>query len=274
MMLRCRPVGAGLTCQAKTLAHLRESVVRCPVYRMCLTSQDKSRAEPLQTCSCYRQNGDKASTVVQDARLKGISEAVGDSNSLRRHRHFNIDGRGEFLTQNIIVDDDKDQGHNHQFSFFMSGVESLLAHVLPRGFPESVHHQYRTYSQYQFIAMTASAAGGVLSTQALLYAMGVGAGALPLAATLNWVIKDGLGQLGGVIFSSLVNTRFDANPKLWCGPVSVCVCLNQPIPVQWWELFACALLQTLLENDVLVEVFCFCAVNLSSFNLWGRPLWV
>lgn len=45
--------------------------------------------------------------------------------------------------------------------------------------------------------------------------MGLGAGAIPLAATLNWVIKDGLGQVGGVAFSSLVNTRFDANPKLW-----------------------------------------------------------
>ena len=45
--------------------------------------------------------------------------------------------------------------------------------------------------------------------------MGLGAGAIPLAATLNWVLKDGLGQLGGIAFSSLVNTRFDANPKLW-----------------------------------------------------------
>lgn len=48
-----------------------------------------------------------------------------------------------------------------------------------------------------------------------LFAMGLGAGAIPLAATLNWVIKDGLGQLGGVAFTSFVNTRFDANPKLW-----------------------------------------------------------
>ena len=33
--------------------------------------------------------------------------------------------------------------------------------------------------------------------QALLYAIGLGAGAIPMAAALNWVIKDGLGQLGG-----------------------------------------------------------------------------
>jgi hypothetical protein len=37
----------------------------------------------------------------------------------------------------------------------------------------------------------------VLSMQALLYAVGLGAGSIPVAAALNWVMKDGLGQLGG-----------------------------------------------------------------------------
>jgi hypothetical protein len=51
--------------------------------------------------------------------------------------------------------------------------------------------------------------------QALLYAVGLGSGAIPLAAALNWIIKDGLGQLGGVIFASKVSTNFDADPKKW-----------------------------------------------------------
>ena len=43
----------------------------------------------------------------------------------------------------------------------------------------------------------------VLSTQALLIAVGVGTeSAAPMAAALNWFMKDGLGQLGGVIFAS------------------------------------------------------------------------
>lgn len=37
----------------------------------------------------------------------------------------------------------------------------------------------------------------------------------PLAAALNWIIKDGLGQLGGVVFASVVNSKFDAEPKRW-----------------------------------------------------------
>ena len=56
----------------------------------------------------------------------------------------------------------------------------------------------------------------VLSTQSLLLAVGVGAStALPAAAALNWVIKDGFGQLGGVIFASSMGNRFDADPKRW-----------------------------------------------------------
>lgn len=53
--------------------------------------------------------------------------------------------------------------------------------------------------------------------QALLSAIGIGSGdgSLPLAATLNWVIKDGLGQFGGVLFASMVNNQFDADPKKW-----------------------------------------------------------
>ena len=39
----------------------------------------------------------------------------------------------------------------------------------------------------------------MLSTQALLYSVGLGAGAIPTAAAVNWVLKDGLGQLGGVV---------------------------------------------------------------------------
>jgi len=43
----------------------------------------------------------------------------------------------------------------------------------------------------------------VLSRQALLIEVGVGTqSAAPMAAALNWVMKDGVGQLGGVIFAS------------------------------------------------------------------------
>lgn len=56
---------------------------------------------------------------------------------------------------------------------------------------------------------------GIVATQSLLYAIGLGAGSIPMAAGLNWIIKDGLGDLGGILYVNSINTKFDSNPKLW-----------------------------------------------------------
>jgi hypothetical protein len=97
---------------------------------------------------------------------------------------------------------------------------SLVNYLLPKGFPHSVRAGYKQFATGQFVSNGLSTAAGVLSMQALLYALGIGIGtagigSASLAATLNWVIKDGLGQLGGVLFASVVNNKFDADPKRW-----------------------------------------------------------
>eukprot|EP01135_Chromosphaera_perkinsii_P010010 Nk52_evm45s1992 gene=Nk52_evmTU45s1992 len=89
----------------------------------------------------------------------------------------------------------------------------FLRVFFPKGYPETVPDNFMSYSIWQAIQMSSGAACGVLSMQALLYAVGLGAGAIPLAAALNWIIKDGLGQLGGVLYASLVNSKFDSDPK-------------------------------------------------------------
>lgn len=54
----------------------------------------------------------------------------------------------------------------------------------------------------------------ILGTQAMLLAVGVGSKAsLPLAAVTSWVLKDGLGHLVAIAFGTLINTRFDSDPK-------------------------------------------------------------
>jgi hypothetical protein len=94
-------------------------------------------------------------------------------------------------------------------------LQQAVAVFLPRDYPDSVSPNYIGYVQWQLAATVASSAGMVLSMQSLLYAVGLGAGSIPMAAALNWVIKDGLGQLGGVMFASFINNRFDADPKRW-----------------------------------------------------------
>ena len=50
--------------------------------------------------------------------------------------------------------------------------------------------------------------------QCLLFAVGLNANtALPAAAALNWILKDGLGQLGGVMFASYSKNLSDSTPK-------------------------------------------------------------
>lgn len=98
-----------------------------------------------------------------------------------------------------------------------SVLSRSLAYLLPQHFPHSVSRpdQYLSFCKWQSLQYVLGSMGGVLSTQSLLYAVGVGSGSIPLAAALNWVVKDGLGQLGGVIFASRVATNFDGDPKMW-----------------------------------------------------------
>eukprot|EP01041_Mallomonas_annulata_P009273 gene9273-19251_t len=91
----------------------------------------------------------------------------------------------------------------------------LLSYFLPKGYPQSVNKGYDAYIVGQFVGNLFSSVGAVLSIQSLLLAMGIGNAALPAASTLNWVIKDGIGQLGGVIFASAISNRFDSDPKRW-----------------------------------------------------------
>ncbi|KAJ1727254.1 hypothetical protein LPJ61_004675 [Coemansia biformis] len=84
---------------------------------------------------------------------------------------------------------------------------------LPADYRRSVTPEYLGYTWWQAVHNVFGSASGVLATQAMLYAMGLGAGALPLSAAINWVIKDGFGQLGGVLYATMVGQRFDSDPK-------------------------------------------------------------
>ena len=106
--------------------------------------------------------------------------------------------------------------------------KNVLVHFLPANFPHSVASGYTNYAAYGFIASIAGSAAMVLSTQTLLLAVGVVGSAAAgspqghqtasiMAGALNWVLKDGIGQFGGVVFASYLG-RFqslDVYPKHW-----------------------------------------------------------
>jgi len=102
--------------------------------------------------------------------------------------------------------------------------ERMLSVFLPKNYPVAVSDNYIDYCKWQALQYIAGSFSGVLSMQALLYAAGItsqmadsgnGFALAVIGGALAWVIKDGLGQLGGILFASKVNTNFDADPKFW-----------------------------------------------------------
>ena len=92
-------------------------------------------------------------------------------------------------------------------------AKRVSAILLPRNFPSSVSPNYIPYSAWHGAHVVAGTMTGVLSMQGLLFAVGLGSGSIPLAGALNFVIKDGIGQLGGVLYAAFSSRSLDAQPK-------------------------------------------------------------
>lgn len=99
-------------------------------------------------------------------------------------------------------------------SLWIQCRDSFMSLMLPEGFPESVTSDYLEYSLWRSVQGVAAQISGVLATQALLYAIGLGKGAIPTAAAVNWVLKDGIGYLSKIMLSKY-GRHFDVNPKGW-----------------------------------------------------------
>eukprot|EP00249_Psilotum_nudum_P009162 c21745_g1_i1 orf=102-1685(-) len=80
--------------------------------------------------------------------------------------------------------------------------------------PDHVRPNYMAYVRWKCLHRIFSSALQVQCTQAMLRAVGVGAErALPSAAALNWVLKDGLGRLGRLVFTAGLSCAFDSDLK-------------------------------------------------------------
>jgi hypothetical protein len=100
-----------------------------------------------------------------------------------------------------------------------SGVSwgrAVSSTFLPVGYPSSVSQSYARYVGWQALHHSCSAANGALASAFLLYAAGLGSStALPTAGAVNWIIKDGLGQMGTLLFAKSMSKNFDSSARLW-----------------------------------------------------------
>ena len=92
----------------------------------------------------------------------------------------------------------------------------LHSTFLPSGYPHSVGEGYTEFTIYSAMAMWGITIMSFLSTQALFIALGsTMTQASVVSAAFIWVIKDGLGQFGGILFAAMFGKNFDEDIKKW-----------------------------------------------------------
>ncbi|GAY44198.1 hypothetical protein CUMW_080390, partial [Citrus unshiu] len=98
---------------------------------------------------------------------------------------------------------------------------SRFTHVWSRvlqafGFPGSVTPDYVPFQVWDSLQGLSTYIRTMLSTQALLSAIGVGEkSATVIGATFQWFLRDLTGMLGGVLFTFYQGSNLDSNAKMW-----------------------------------------------------------
>uniref|UniRef100_A0A1X7VCD9 Uncharacterized protein n=2 Tax=Amphimedon queenslandica TaxID=400682 RepID=A0A1X7VCD9_AMPQE len=125
-------------------------------------------------------------------------------------------------------------------------ADTLKEVFLPQGYPNSVSEDYLQYQLWDTLQAFCSYITGTLATHAMLKGVGVGdSSASPVAATLTWILKDGLGMTGRILFAWLRGYDLDCNAKKWrliadiLNDIAICMQLVSPFFPSCFLLIAC-----------------------------------
>ncbi|KAL2619915.1 hypothetical protein R1flu_000120 [Riccia fluitans] len=202
---------------------------------------------PVDGTSGGNGNGAAAIQDNEEERNKSISGAVWEVKGGKWKRYVVDLDEDEFLFDSVRRNEEEAQAYEHSFEtvearekykeklknrrkftwpFQGKRIDSILRDAgvqctelvkqvfLPAGFPGSVTEDYLEFTYWRLAQIVASQVSGVLTTQALLYAVGLGKGAIPTAAAVNWVLRDGIGYLSKIMLSKY-GRHFDVHPKGW-----------------------------------------------------------
>lgn len=101
-------------------------------------------------------------------------------------------------------------------TFVARAIRSLETTFLPAGYPDSVTPDYLTYQVFDTLQALCSTITGTLSTRAVLKGVGVGdATATAMSGTVSWLLRDGAGMIGRILFASVVASDLDHDAKRW-----------------------------------------------------------
>ncbi|KAB1206743.1 hypothetical protein CJ030_MR7G013510 [Morella rubra] len=105
--------------------------------------------------------------------------------------------------------------------FLKRGVESNICTLSTsfdqmQGFPSSVTPDYVPFQVWDSLQGLSTYIRTMLSTQALLSAIGVGEkSATVIGATFQWFLRDLTGMLGGILFTFYQGSNLDSNARMW-----------------------------------------------------------
>ncbi|CAF3658262.1 unnamed protein product [Rotaria socialis] len=106
--------------------------------------------------------------------------------------------------------------HRQKSSLFQWFISIFKEIFLPTGYPNTVSNDYLAYQIWDTIQAFASSITNALAFSAILEGMGVGdEKASVLSATFVWLVKDGVGMLGRILFAWFHGTGLDSNLKMW-----------------------------------------------------------
>ncbi|XP_022929493.1 protein root UVB sensitive 6-like [Cucurbita moschata] len=153
------------------------------------------------------------------ARKFGIVEDQFIGSSLRLICSEEIDGRRwNYVAENELSGRSKNgsiravccQKPQAPIDEMMSFIRS---YVVPEGFPDSVTPSYVPYMTWRALKHFFGGAMGVFTTQSLLSSVGVARNkATPGAIAINWILKDGAGRVGKMLFARQ-GKKFDYDLK-------------------------------------------------------------
>ncbi|XP_053211419.1 RUS family member 1-like [Panonychus citri] len=116
----------------------------------------------------------------------------------------------------MIVEDNQYKDDRIKFSSWFSIYQMFKEVFLPRGYPDSVSSDYLSYQIWDSLQAFGSSITGTLATHNVLKGIGVGdQSATVTSATLTWLLKDGTGMIGRIVFTYFKGSNLDVDCKKW-----------------------------------------------------------
>ncbi|XP_035768950.1 RUS1 family protein C16orf58 homolog [Neolamprologus brichardi] len=120
----------------------------------------------------------------------------------------------KYVSKDGVMERRRDGSEGHSGGNSVFGVFKSV--FLPQGYPESVSDDYLQYQFWDTMQAFSSSLSGTLATQASLRGVGVGnQEATVAAATVTWLLKDGTGMLGRILFAWRKGSKLDSEAKKW-----------------------------------------------------------